>query len=139
MSSVIAMKEGTTLVPNTPQHSVELRSELRELEKELSAIGTLQGYGLLSTVPSQAIPTGTGYTLIVLDRTDRSIRLKSFPRTQAMRAFMEYTEVEKRYEDKQSHDIVLVSAESLVQLKRAYPNYFLNTTEFVKLIEKAVK
>ncbi len=36
-------------------------------------------------------------------------------------------------------DAVLVSAESLVALKRAYPNYFLDTKVFLSAVRKAIR
>jgi len=41
-----------------------------------------------------------------------------------------YAAIERAAEDYPCHDVVLVSAESVTSLRRAYPNYFSDTTEF---------
>lgn len=56
------------------------------------------------------------------------------------RANAEYMKAEKRASDGEHIQVVLVSAGSIDSLRRAYPNYFLDTHDFLrhlKRIEKA--
>ena len=49
-----------------------------------------------------------------------------------------YSALERATEDQPRKDVVLVSAESLASLRRAYPNYFLDTTAFVESVREAI-
>ena len=48
----------------------------------------------------------------------------------------DYANAEKRIYGKQEYDAVLVGADKSTDLKKAYPNYFLDTGEFIKFLEK---
>jgi len=54
-------------------------------------------------------------------------------------ATQEYAKLEKEYKENKKRDVVLVSAESVHGLKKAYPNYFADTTEFSKNIERIIE
>ena len=43
-----------------------------------------------------------------------------------------YSQVEKKIYGKKEYDVVLVGADNVVELKKAYPNYFADTKEFIK-------
>jgi hypothetical protein len=47
------------------------------------------------------------------------------------RAFDEYVNAEQPIRDAPSTQVVLVSVDSIAELKNAYPNYFADTTAFV--------
>ena len=49
-----------------------------------------------------------------------------------------YEEAEARNADRQNVDAVLVAAESMEALRRAYPNYFADTTTFRSIVEEAI-
>lgn len=46
-----------------------------------------------------------------------------------------YAEAERRCKEQPGTDAVLVSVDSLAALRRAYPNYFADTTAFVNLLK----
>lgn len=93
----------------------------------------------------KAIPVGTtraAFYLVQLNLQEeqKSVSIKSFPRDQLERANAEYMKAEKRASDGENIQVVLVSAGSIDSLRRAYPNYFLDTHDFLrhlKRIEKA--
>ncbi len=52
----------------------------------------------------------------------------------------EYSKHEERMlANKEDRDIVLVSAETTKELKKAYPNYFLDSREFVNVLNNYFK
>jgi hypothetical protein len=53
------------------------------------------------------------------------------------RASEEYLKIEREIAGN-NFDVVLVSAESLEALRRAYPNYYLDTTIFLDLVKDTV-
>jgi hypothetical protein len=63
-----------------------------------------------------------------------------YARDETARASEEYLEAEKRIRSKgASQQAVLVSVESLEALRRAYPNYYLDTSSFVTALQTAMK
>ena len=60
------------------------------------------------------------------------INVLGYRRTELERATREYVDAEKSLTG--SSDAVLVSVESMASLRRAYPNYFLDTNRFVEAV-----
>jgi putative GTP pyrophosphokinase len=58
--------------------------------------------------------------------------IQSFAQEHLDAATERYAEVERRIHDGDPSQAVLVSAGSIETLKRAYPNYFLDTREFIR-------
>ena len=93
----------------------------------------------------KAIPTGTtraAYYLVELNLKEeqKSVSITPFARDQLEKANVEYSKAEKRAANGEPIQVVLVSAGSVDSLRRAYPNYFLDTHDFLrqlKNIEKA--
>lgn len=48
-----------------------------------------------------------------------------------------YSTAERKTEGNPEIDVVLVSADSITSLRRAYPNYFLDTTAFLESLQEA--
>lgn len=69
--------------------------------------------------------------LIILDYERMRVRTQSFKKAEMTSALKLYSDFEKD----PNVDAVLVSASSLISLKRAYPNYFLDAREFTNLIK----
>jgi len=89
----------------------------------------------------RAIPT-TGkkrgaYYLVELQLTgdDSNVQITSFARDKLEEANTEYSRAEREAEMSGSQ-VVLVAAGSIESLKRAYPNYFLDTHEFLAQLDK---
>jgi hypothetical protein len=58
--------------------------------------------------------------------------------TNAAIANEQYGAIERATADDPGKDVVLVTAASLDALRRAYPNYFLDTTAFLEAVEEAI-
>jgi putative GTP pyrophosphokinase len=76
------------------------------------------------------------YHLIVLNQDERSVSVSTFSQSSLELAGKEYSKIEKRIMEGQPLQAVLVSAGPIQQLRHAYPNYFLDTHEFVKLLDR---
>ena len=79
---------------------------------------------------------GDYYYILRLDLKESKIRIYGYKKTDLTQATAFYDDEEKKFENDPSKDLVLVSAESLADLKKAYPNYFSDTDEFTKNIKK---
>ena len=137
MSSALALREGTPAVPDTPSDPAELRKELRRYARKLNVVNRLTAYGAALQLVDQAmIPTKGGMYLLELDIENRQLVARSY--TNPLIAAEDYSAIERAIENEPGKDAVLVTVESLASLRRAYPNYFLDTTAFVESVKEAI-
>ena len=73
-----------------------------------------------------------GYILLILDTTLRTIQIQKFSNAQLNLATDLYATLVQKNQESQDQQIVLFSLESAINLKKAYPNYFGDTTDFMK-------
>jgi hypothetical protein len=140
MGSIIALREGASaLVPNTPSTKTELAKELRVLSGKLNVLSNLKMFGDALNVGEQATATNDHYFLLKLEANEQKMTVMGFPRRQLEEASQKYLEVEKEIANIPGADAVLVSVDSLTSLKRAYPNYFLDTQAFLEVLREALK
>ena len=136
MSSYIAQLEKAPLVPNTPTNLDELRIELRTVATRLHVIGTLQTYN--ATLNAVHRKAKVKYYLMDLNPEEMTVNVTTFAATQNQEANEAYTDREKALPKDSTRQVVLVSVDSIQALRQAYPNYFLDTTRFVELVEEAI-
>ena len=126
MGTAMATREGRSPVPDTPLAKSDLKSELAHYVQKLDVAGHLTAYGQALNVLNQ--PTANEhYYLLELDPVAKVTKVSGYPRGAYQQASADYLETEKKIQQGQSLDAVLVSVDSLSSLRRAYPNYFLDT------------
>jgi len=135
MGSALARREGTALVPDTPSSNRDLVRELRKVARQLDVEGRLTSYGaaLQTLERPSAKQAQAHYFLLALDPGARSVAITGFRSNELEKANNEYLATERR-----GADAVLVSVESLALLRRAYPNYFLDTRVFLDALRRAI-
>lgn len=77
-----------------------------------------------------------GYILLILDTKEHTIQVKRFANNEINLATELYSSLEQKNQEIQDKQIVLFSIESAISLKKAYPNYFGDTTDFMKNLEE---
>ena len=82
---------------------------------------------------------GGKYYLIIMDFDEKKVRVIKYDKDQIEEANKKYTEIEREIQEGKPYQAVLVSIDSIDQLKKAYPNYFLDTREFIKYIDSIEK
>lgn len=112
------------------------RQMLQEAQR-LRVREILMGY----SAAVQDIPPGTkraAFYLVKLDLAEerKTVSITPFRRDQLDQANQAYAEEEKAASIAGDLQVVLVSAGSIESLKRAYPNYFLDTREFLGNLER---
>ncbi len=138
MGSVVAMREKTPLVPDTPQNPNEIFDELRSIAFELQVVQRLEEYNnALHSIISGA--KNSHFYLLNLDPASRFLEIKGFKLGEAALANEAYAEAEKVAKDSSDIDTVLVSVESVALLKKAYPNYFADTRLFLAVLVQALR
>jgi hypothetical protein len=137
MGSVIALRERTPLVPDTPTSQRQLIDELHDHAKDLNVQHLLRGYAeTLRQVEEDA--EQAHYYLLKLDPGASQLTVTGFRREEFEQAQQAYSEAERQVKEQPGTDAVLVSVDSLAALRRAYPNYFADTRVFVQLLDQAL-
>jgi hypothetical protein len=138
MGTAIANREKTAPVPNTPTDKRELVRRLRQCVKSLDVERKLWAYGAaLRTLEGPGLQ-GAHYFLLELDPSTNSVTVRGYRFGELEEASNQYLATERKMAGTAGADVVLVSVESLASLRRAYPNYFLDTGAFVDAVRRAV-
>jgi len=139
MGSALAQREGTPLVPGTPTGHAQLVSELRKHAVNLQVEARLAAYSaVIKHLDESGTISGAHYFLIALDSERNRTRVTGYMASESVRAVREYVQTENEFRRRRGTDAVLVSAESLTSLKRAFPNYFADTSAFAEALRMAM-
>ncbi len=135
-SAAIAYVEGTPPVPGFEGLSQPgIVARLAATEQQLHVLDKLRTFAIAG--PKITAEKGQGaFHLIVLDSATRTVSIRPFARGHLEQATAAYAEVEERTQRGEAIEAVLVSAGRVEALRRAYPNYFLDTQAFVTEIER---
>jgi hypothetical protein len=137
MGSAIARRERRPPVPDTPPNQGELVKELRELAQKLQVVRKLDTWrhSLKRWTPKTS---GVFLYLVYLDVNRPVFEIVPFRFGDLAAAQAAYANAEKRVEENPGSQAVLVSVEDLTLLRRAYPNYFLDTRLFLLEVQRAI-
>lgn len=133
MGTAIAAIEGCPSVPGTPTDKWELIAEIAMLAQQLEALDRLVAFSTALQFETE-MPRGFKYYVVTLNFDQRTVRFAPFKFNQSQRANIYYTAEERRVQEGQNTQIVLVSVDSFTSLRRAYPNYFLDTSRFGEIV-----
>lgn len=138
MGGEIALTENCPGVPGTPKDRGKLLKELSDRTKKLGVIDLLRGWTSSARYIQSGAIDRAHYYVIELDTSVPTIILwgynsRQLPEAQAHRASRE---IETR--DDPQIDVVLIAADRLDQVRRAYPNYYLDTDLFLSELERAI-
>lgn len=139
VSSLFAIKENMPVCPDTSNWGDELANEIDILDKKHNIISKLQSLNAIAkVVESNLIENNykNGYYLLVLDIQNGTLRVESFKASQVELASKLYNEVERQVSSLM--DVVLVSAKSFDTLQAAYPNYFIDISNFILEIQNVL-
>lgn len=109
---------------------------------ELGVINKLETYGQTIQEVVTVPPKGGGrrhYLLLEMDTQARQTTIRGFTKEESQEASKAYTDLERSLGENPSTNAVLVSVQKIGQLRRAYPNYFLDTQLFVAALNLALR
>jgi len=139
VSSAFALIERSPPVAaHTRWKQTSLVKKIRSLTKELQMFNVLEMYNSFIQ-HSEARGKGKTYYLVELDLKNKRVLYSSYARDQLEAATAAYSNAEARFPDEETGQVVLVSAESVKALRRAYPNYFLDTSVFAGHIRRILR
>lgn len=135
VSSLFAVKEN---LPKLTEHidldTKELMIKYYKLCRKLSVLENLRALRV-STKHIESGQLHGDYYLLRINIKDKNVRLRAYNKNQFEKATNDYALFEKDIIDGENA-VVLVSAISIIALKKAYPSYFLDTSEFIQTLEK---
>ncbi|MGA3172618.1 MAG: RelA/SpoT domain-containing protein [Chthoniobacteraceae bacterium] len=138
MGTAISIRERGNPVPNTPLKEGELKKEIREYDRKLKVERHLRAYHAALRVSDTPVSKESKYFLLKLDSATETVTIRRYKSQELEQASNDYLETEKSILGQDGADAVLVSVQSLESLKRAYPNYFLDTDLFIRAVKEAV-
>lgn len=137
-SAALAVLERTAPVPGFEALSpVEIYQQVADAESDLRVLQKLRGFAIAADRITKESGQGA-YHLVVLDSSNRTVSIRPFALARLEEANIAYAEIEKRANDGEPIEAVLVSAGPVDALRKAFPNYFLDTEAFIAQIEKVI-
>jgi ppGpp synthetase/RelA/SpoT-type nucleotidyltranferase len=138
-SAAFSMRERTPNVPGAPNDRNDLVRELREIVQRLDVMQSLRGWNDTIHLLEDAVLPGAYQFLLELDPNKHTLRVQQFAQNSAGFAQERYEKAEKDTENDPTMQVVLVSVESVDRLHEAYPNYYVDTKDFIAAVEKELK
>ena len=140
MGTAIALREGCNPVPGTPSNERERVSEIRQLADELDVLTKFGMWGKALQV-HESLPTSpmrkARYLVLLLEPPRNRINVWGYPAGKSEEANEQYFLQEKNKPE--GADALLVSVAHADDLRRAYPNYFLDMGEFLKVVNEVIE
>jgi hypothetical protein len=78
------------------------------------------------------------YHLIILNTAEKNVSAQSFAKHKFEEAKSAYSKIEARAAAGEKLEPVLVGVGSFSSLRRAYPNFFLDAGEFVRIVREKI-
>lgn len=115
------------------------RVELIKYIERLGVVDRLRAFAVSTQHLGKYSKSRGEYFLLKLDIEESNINIRGYASEDLSQATDEYAKLETEFKDDTTKDVVLVSASSVNGLKKAYPNYFADTTEFMKTVDKLIE
>ncbi|WP_323030772.1 RelA/SpoT domain-containing protein [Brachymonas denitrificans] len=107
-------------------------------ERKLQVLNKLSSFAIAANSITKERGQGA-YHLVILDSSARTVTIRPFSQNRLDEANKAYAEIEARSKGGENIEAVLVSAGPIDALRKAYPNYFLDTQVFVREINKIIQ
>lgn len=135
-SSFALMEDCQVLDAHKDLSKFEILQRTIAIAKELDVVEKLTVYNSIVEELHHTQDEKTHYYLLELNTQNKNVTVSGYSREELPKATHDYLEREKAAKDNDSVQVVLVAAQSVSALKKAYPNYFLDTGKFVARIRR---
>ena len=128
--------ENRPLVPGYEGHTKkEIYRLCADAADELKVDKVLSGF---AAVVDNVEPhrKAEAFHLVVLDTDKEQVTIKPFSEANLQKANDEYAALEREVRGDEARQVVLVSAGPIGNLKKAYPNYFLDAHDFLSRLDR---
>ena len=138
VSCLMAMKEQKPIIPEFEKHSMEkLMRACFKMDEHYKYTDTLKAIRITVKSVEEEQYTDDFY-LVIIDFEKTVVNVNGFQDSETEKAFdKDAIEEEAAQEGKKA--VVLVSVDNIRDLKEAYPSYFLDTSEFIHVMESIKK
>lgn len=137
VSSVFAKMEDMPICPNTPDSYDDLIEEIKKIDRKNNITSCLSAISVaIKHVNTRIKDKKFKYYILLLNYKKMVLRVYPFEANKIEAATKAYNEIESKMKNDNKTDVVLVSASSFDALKAAYPNYFVDISEFVGLMRR---
>lgn len=138
VSSLFAIKEDMPVCPNTSGWADELINEIIQIDKKNNIIMKLKAINQAAQITeyNENFYLKNGYYLLVLNYDEPSLNIYPFKQSDFELAANVYNKMELEFIGR--IDAVLVSVKSFNILKAAYPNYFIDISEFLNVLKEVI-
>lgn len=139
VSSIFAIQENQPVCPNTSSSLNDLLKEMNELDKKHNILYTLEAMKNATHIlkPELSKEFSNGYYLLLLDQDRHTLSINAYKPSDINIATATYNAIEEKHDP--NINIVLVAANSFSSLKKAYPNYFIDITDFLLTVSSYSK
>ena len=124
--------------PGAHVEGIDTHAELSRLAHQLNVVKRLNAFAVSANHIIQKSDNKTDYFLLELTDEGSKILVTQYKTSDFERATTAYLQKEKQAKSDSTNDVVLVAAGSMQALQNAYPNYFADSREFVRLMERAL-
>lgn len=138
VSSAFALDEGLPCVPNTPTDREELNKEMRQLANQYKIVDLLKAAAISVHEVSDAKSRGNSSCLLQINYEKKVVQFRFFSKAEIDKAIAAYNKLENTGEPNRIN-AVLVSVSSIAQLRKAFPNYFIDIGDFIEYVQQIVE
>lgn len=137
VSSAFAMREKCAIVPGTPEDRSELIKELRSIVEHGNIMASLWAWNnAIHLLEGAEMGKNPHSFLLELDPSQGNLKITSFQKEELDKAQKAYETAENKTENDPNAQVVLVAVENLDALRKAYPNYYVETEQFIAAVEQ---
>ena len=138
MSSVIAERENSPLIPGFPNDHDSLVAEIKECAREAGILQRLTTFQTATHLVTEFPEFRNGLVVMRLDLRSNSVGGVAFTEHETEDATAKYAEEELSHRGDPRVAVVMVSAKSVETLRRAYPNFFADLSGFQNLVRETI-
>lgn len=136
-SALFSLKENSPVLEECRQLTKEdLTGRLKEIDEKQQILNRLKGLSTLKASVSLKSKSDVYYVLQLSADEQKEFSIKVIPFDDEEQAALHYDMLENLARGDPSKSVVLVRSKNLKELKKAYPNYFLDTMYFVRTLEE---
>lgn len=137
VSSLFAIKEERNIMEVHSQQNFTMRDLMKQLyllDKQYNLCDTLKALRVTNTVALQENYSNRYYILNINFKTKR---VNVNPYIDEATAVAHYSRLEKVTQDNKNA-VVLVAVPKIKELQEAYPSYFLDTSDFLRILDRII-
>lgn len=135
-SELFALLENTSNENNVSKR--DICSKIFKLDKEHKILENLSALAILNNNIEKQIGTQNYYFIVLLNFDSSTLRITGFKKKNFKEAKQLYDLYEEYSRDK-NIDVVLISLDEVKMLKKAFPNYCLDSNSFIRVIRKELQ